>query len=333
MPSIMRQRGYRCALVGKPGVHDRPTRPSNTFAWDAEIDHTDQVIPGAEGNEKAAGKHRVMNYEAAMRFMTQSDQPFLLFVAASLPHAPSLTRIENGLEGYAANNWTCDAQFGRFLTILEEAGKENDTLVIYVSDNGSNTDRSKYTLYEAGVNVPMIIRWPGHVAPGSVCEQLVDFTDVMPTLLEIIGANNAASSSSAMPMDGKSLLPLFTDADKPLREDVFLSFTGLGVQDIEEPYPIRAVVQPRYKLIHNLNHEVTPHKGRGVKKCPEFELYDLSKDPEELNNLALSAVHAKLLESMKTRLREWSHSVGDRGMETEYEAIAMFPELKKLNLP
>lgn len=333
MPSILRSLGYRSALVGKAGVHNRPTRPSNTFVWDVEIDHTDQIIFGAEGDEKASKKHRVMNYDAVKQFITVGDQPFLLFVAASLPHAPGLTKIENGLEGYAANNWTCDAQFGRFLTMLKDAGKEDNTLVIYVSDNGSNTDRSKYTLYEAGVNVPMIVRWPRHVAPGSVCEQLVDFTDVMPTLLEIIGVERAVESDSAMPMDGKSLLPLFADPSQPLRADVFLSFTGLGVHDIVEPYPIRAVVTQRYKLIHNLNFQVTPHKGRGVKKCPEFELYDLSDDPEELHNLAHSAAHAESLQTLKQRLREWSQHVGDQGMQTEYEAIAMFPELQELKRP
>lgn len=333
MPSILRQHGYRCALVGKAGVHDRPTRPSNTFVWDREIDHTEEIIAGAESDEKASGKHRVMNYGAAMDFITESEQPFLLFVASSLPHSPGLTRIENGLEDYAANNWTADAQFGRFLAMLQESGKESHTLVIYVSDNGSNTDRSKYTLYEPGVNVPMIVRWPEHVPPGSVCDQLVDFTDVMPTLLEIVGASHETQVLSAETMDGKSLLPLLGNLNSPLRQDLFLSFTGLGVHDIVEPYPIRAIVQQRYKLIHNLNYQVTPHKGRGVKKSPEFELYDLLNDPEELNNLALSEANAQRVESMRARLQEWSRNVGDKGMETEYEAVAMFPELKELNLP
>jgi len=320
MPGIMRELGYRSALVGKTGVHKRPTRPTNTFSWDKEFPLTSETIKGAEWSEKASGKHKEMDYAGIEEFILEDGKPFCLFVASSLPHGPGLSKIENGMEGYPANNWTADYQLGLYMKMLEKAGKENNTVVIFVSDNGSNTSRSKYTLYEPGVHIPMIIRWPGKVQPGSVTDALVDFTDVMPTLMELAG------SSPSEEMDGRSLLPLMNGEDVLLHDDLYLSFTCLGVNDIYEPYPIRAVVTEKYKLIRYLNHEIDPPKGSEVLKVPEYELFDLSKDPSELVNLYEDKAYTAIRADMENRLHIWTLEVGDRGMETEYEAVEMFPD-------
>lgn len=320
MPGIMRELGYRSAIVGKHGVHVRPTRPNNTFVWDEEFPLTDVTIKGAEWNKDAAKKHREMDYAGVKEFISDCNEPFCLFVASSLPHGPLLTKIENGLEGYPANNWTMDYQFGKCLQMLEETGQADNTVVIFVSDNGSNTERSKYTLYEPGVHVPMIIRWPGHVQPKTVTNALVDFTDIMPTLIEL------ASGKPDLEMDGVSLVPLLNGENARLHDDLYLSFTCLGVNGVFDPYPIRAVVTDQYKLIHFLNHEIEPPKGNGVGKSPEFELFDLMNDPMESVNLAGDVKYAEIMEDMQKRLELWSLKVGDKGMETEFEAVDMFPE-------
>ncbi len=320
MPGIMRKLGYRSAIVGKHGVHIRPTRPNNTFVWDETFPLTDTTIKGAEWSEKASHKHREMDFKGIKEFLEPDSLPFCLFVASSLPHGPLLTAIENGLEGYPANNWWMDWQFGKCLQMLEEVGQADNTVVIFVSDNGSNTERSKYTLYEPGVHIPMIIRWPGHVPPGTVTDALVDFTDIMPTLMELAGTEPSRE------MDGKSLVPLLEGEEVRLHDDRYLSFTCLGVNDIFDPYPIRGVVTERYKLIQYLNHEIDPPRGRGVGRRPEWELYDLANDPAESVNLAYDEKFREVREDMMKRLESWTVQVGDRGMETEYEAIDMFPE-------
>lgn len=323
MPGIMKNLGYRCALVGKEGVHQRPSRPTNTFVWDALFPHKGTPIQGATWGEKVAKKHRDMDYEGVKKFIFDNGNPFCLFVASSLPHSPGLSKIDNGMEGYPANNWTTDLQFWRFLKMLDEAGKKENTIVIYVSDNGSNTSKSKYTLYEPGVNVPMIIRWPGHVKANTVSLQLVDFTDIMPTIMEIAG------ESAEKNMDGKSLIPILDGKDAPIREDLFLSFTCLGVNEIYDPFPIRSVVTERYKLIHNLNYTIEHPKGENfVKSAIEFELYDLQIDPKESHNLAGEIKYKSIQEDMISRLNSWQTKVGDKGMETELEALEIFPELK-----
>jgi len=320
MPTIMSELGYQTGIVGKHGVHDIPTRPTNTFHWDVELPHTKESIEGTEWSDKAMKKHRVMDYDGIREFIKGSSQPFCLFVASSLPHGPLLTKIENGMEGYPANNWKTDWQLGQYMEILTEAGKDTNTLVIFVSDNGSNTPRSKYTLFEPGVHIPMIAWWPGHIKAGGVSDALVDFTDVMPTIMELAGGNAHED------MDGRSLVPLLQGSKKEIREDLFLSFTCLGVNDVYDPYPIRAVVAGRYKFIHYLNHEIEPPRGNGVSKSPEFLLFDLFDDPGEAHNLADDPAMADVRKDMEARLKAWQAEVGDRGMATEYEAVAMFPD-------
>lgn len=323
MPGIMREYGYRSALVGKEGVHKKPTRPTNTFLWDAEFPHTKEIVKGAEYSAKAANKHKVMDYKAIKQFMESDDpRPYCLFVASSLPHGPMLSKIDNGLEGYAANNWSTDQQFEWYMDVLEKSGKKDNTIIIYVSDHGANTARSKFTLYEPGVHIPMIISWPGKINQNSVCNALVDFTDVMPTLMAINGAEPLKE------MDGKNMLPLFEGKKTEIHEDIFLSFTELGVNDIFEPYPIRGVVTKQYKLLHYLNHKIEPPKGSDVGKTDEYQLFDLLNDPEERKNIFYDSQFQNVKKDMLERLGKWQEVVGDKGMETEYEAIEMFPKIK-----
>ncbi len=320
MPSIMRDLGYRSALVGKHGVHERPTRPTNTFVWDKELPHTRVSIAGTEWSEKAMNKHLVIDWAGIEEFLQPDSLPFCLFVASTLPHGPYLSETDNGMEGYRANNWKSDWQFGETMRLLEESGNQKNTVVIFVSDNGSNTDRSKYTLFEPGINVPMIISWPGHIAPNTRTDALADFTDVLPTLMELTGGKVSAD------MDGKSLVPLMQGKNIEVHEDLYLSHTMLGVNDVYLPYPIRGVVTKQFKFIHYLNHEIDPPRGNGVGKSPEYLLFDLDNDPGESVNLALDEAYLEVRQEMQKRLDAWTLEVGDKGMETEYEAVDMFPD-------
>jgi arylsulfatase A-like enzyme len=135
-----------------------------------------------------------------------------------------------------------------------------------------------------------------------------------------------AGAEPSREMDGKSLVPLLEGEEVRLHDDRYLSFTCLGVNDIFDPYPIRGVVTERYKLIQYLNYEIDPPRGRGVGRRPEWELYDLANDPAESVNLAYNEKFMEIREDMMKRLEFWTVQVGDRGMETEYEAIDMFPE-------
>jgi uncharacterized sulfatase len=321
MPAIMKEFGYRTGLVGKDGVHKKPTRPTNTFKWDEKFPMTDKTIEGAHWGDKVADKHREMDYDKINKFIAESDDPFCLFVAASLPHSPELNEIENGLKGYPANNWKADWQFGKYMQMLEDNNKDDNTLVIFVSDNGANIDSSKYTLFEPGVHIPMIAWWPGKIEPNTTTDALVDFTDVMPTIMELAGGTPNDD------MDGVSLLPILEGTQAEVRDDIFLSFTCLGVNDVENPYPIRAVISGDYKLIHYLNYQIIHPKGKeGYDKNPEYQLFNLQVDPRERNNLYDDESYAGVRKRMHKVLDKWTREVGDRGMGTEYEAVPMFSD-------
>jgi hypothetical protein len=130
-------------------------------------------------------------------------------------------------------------------------------------------------------------------------------------------------------MDGVSLQPLLLGRETPLREDLFLSFTCLGVNDVYDPYPVRAVVSEQYKLIHYLNDTIDPPRGSEASRAPEFELFDLKNDPGETRNLARDPSCGEIMKHMKSRMEYWKTKVGDAGMATEYEAVAMFPDRLK----
>jgi len=122
-------------------------------------------------------------------------------------------------------------------------------------------------------------------------------------------------------------MPLLKGDEIALCEDLFLSYTSLGVKEIFTPYPIRSVVTERYKLIHNINYRVGNPKGKSKQKTStEFELYYLQNDPQEDNNLAGKIEFKKIQADLLNRLKKWQESVGDQGMDTELEAVDMFPE-------
>jgi arylsulfatase A-like enzyme len=192
--------------------------------------------------------------------------------------------------GYAAMISDLDEHVGAILKTLDELGLADNTLIIFSSDNGPTHDRKsafkdlpmggvggadlaffestaglrgrKGSVYEGGIRVPMIARWPGRIAPNSTCDHPSAFYDVMPTLAEVTGA------TAPVDTDGLSFLPALLD--KPQKEHPHLvwEFHGYGGQ--------QAVMFGEWKAIRN-------NIRRGNRK---FELYHLAKDRNEERDVA-----------------------------------------------
>src|SRR5690606_23440225 len=137
-----------------------------------------------------------------------------------------------------------------------------DTLFIFTSDQGAEFPRSKWTCYDAGLQVPFVARWPGHITPGE-SGALVSLVDFTPTLMEIAGGTPPAE------LDGRSFKRVLLEGAMSHRDFIFASHTGDGTMN---EYPIRAARDGRYKLILNLNpeREWTTHFTK-VKLGPPFE--------------------------------------------------------------
>ncbi len=220
--------------------------------------------------------------DRASAFITESaskTEPFLLYLPLTTPHTPLAVNAEwkgkSGLNNAAADLiMETDAAVGRVLAALEASGAAKDTLVLFTSDNGfasyvgvkdlekqghysSGPLRDyKTSVYEGGHRVPFIVRWPGQVRAGSVCDGLVHQADVIATLAEILGERLPAGAAE----DSFSLMPLLKGGSEAVRPHA-VSCASSGVPGLRVG-SLKYVAKP------------TP------------ELYDLSADIGEKNNLA-----------------------------------------------
>lgn len=235
------------------------------------------------------------------------------------------TRTE--LAAYYDRIWRLDKTVGGILKVLDERGLANDTLVIYTADNGMPFPFAKTTLYEAGLNLPMIARWPGVTAAGASSKAFVGLIDLLPTALDVFDI------SSDIAFDGRSLLPLLRGEKDAQREFVIGEHTE---HLVGKPTPARSIRTERFKYIENfapeaefennvLDHSDTwkswiraartdpalQKRMRTLITRPPDELFDLDADPWELVNLASDARFAEQRDALHKRLHEWMRDTKD----------------------
>ena len=161
-----------------------------------------------------------------------------------------------------------DDQIGRVLTYLKQSGLDQNTIVIYSSDqgfyNGEHGWYDKRWMYEESLRNPFIIKWPGVIKPGTTSDALIQNIDYAPTLLECAGLNVPAD------VQGDSFKTILQgDTPKHWRQSILYTYYGLGAHAVKTHYGVRT---QRYKLIH-------------FPETDEWELYDIQSDPAEMHNL------------------------------------------------
>lgn len=223
--------------------------------------------------------------DKAIEFTKGQTKPFLLYVAYHAVHSPFDPKPEtlkqnNGNE-YAATIHTLDANIGRLAAALPQ-----DTMIIFTSDNGG-TRRTvaplrggKGTLYEGGLLVPTFACGPG-IKAGQTFDVPISTIDLFPTLLELAGVPMHGN----LPMDGKSLIPLWSGGTLK-RETLFWHFPCY----IGQGGPTSAMRRGDYKLLE-------------LFETGSIELYDLASDPEEKHDL--SEKKSKLAKELHTELMQW----------------------------
>jgi arylsulfatase A-like enzyme len=208
-----------------------------------------------------------------------------------------------------------DGCIGRILESLRQAGILDETLVVFTSDHGIAFPRAKGTLYDAGIQTPLLMRWPaGGMIGGRVYSELVSNVDILPTLLEL------ASTSVPSNVQGQSLAPLMSRGSYTPRDAVFAEKTFHNEYD-----PLRCIRTSRHKLIARFEPsnrlEVPADIMRGpvyvemieqvVQPGMPFELYDLETDPLERETLVARAETAELETDLKARLAAWMRETDD----------------------
>jgi arylsulfatase A-like enzyme len=200
------------------------------------------------------------------------------------------------MKDYYATIVGADENVGRVLETLTSMGKLDDTLVLHTGDNGFFLGEwqrfDKRFMHEVSIRVPMLVRYPKLIKPGSVSDRMVLNLDIAPTLLDLAGVPIPKE------MQGRSWVPLFKDAKAEFRKDWLYEY--YEYPDSHKVRPHRGVRTEQWKLIHY------------YQEPEEFELYDLEKDPWEKENLYGKAEHAEHAKQLKQRLEELRKETGDR---------------------
>ncbi len=255
------------------------------------------------------------------------------------PYMVDTPETRKSYADYLAEISFFDSEVGMILEALKKHQLENNTLVMVVSEQGNSFPFAKWSCYDSGLQSAMVVRWPGKVKPKSETSAMVEYVDICPTLV-------AAAGSKLNPdFDGKSMLPILFGQTDQLKTHVYGLQTTRGIFNGPHHYPIRSVRDEQFKLIwnldpdakfHNLINKTTwfqsweksaenhAHAKAMVKRFrsrPEFELYDISKDPFEMSNLAADPKYAAIVDKLKTNLKNWMKSQGDQGLETELRAF------------
>jgi arylsulfatase A len=257
------------------------------------------------GNEKtlAVENHSDQNglttryTERAVKFVSShKDRPFFLYLPHSMVHVPlgvsDKFRGKSGRGLFSDVMMEVDWSIGRVLAELSRLGLQDDTIVVFASDNGPWLNfgnhagsagplrEGKGTMWEGGCRVPCIVRWPGHVPAGAVCNKMAATIDVLPTFAEI-----ASAPLPARPIDGVSILPLWRGARDANPRTSYWLYYGQTLTGVREG---------KWKL--QLPHESRTYEGyppgrdgipgkTGSKEL-ELALYDLEADIGEQTNLA-----------------------------------------------
>jgi len=267
---------------------------------------------------------------------THRTDPARVAVPAYYPDVPV---VREDLARHYDNIAAMDALVGEALAALDREGLADETVVIFTTDHGDGLPRAKRWLYDSGIRVPLIVRWPGHVEPGTVSDELVSAVDLAPTILALAGVPIPPH------MEGRVLLG---PERKASPEVVYAARDRMD----EAADTVRAVRDPRFKYIRNLHPEAPYqlpnsfgaqmptwqemkrlHAAGALAGAPALwfrpgrppeELYDTRADPAEVHDLSADPRHAADLLRLRAALDARLAEAKDLGLLPEAELRQRF---------
>lgn len=343
LPTYLKALGYETYHFGKS--HFQP--PANFQDWT----HIPSEIRGGPLN--ADLDTGVVEQWLTQRAAAANQKPVCLVICSHSPHVywrqnegydpaqvdlpPTFadtpqTRAER--TKYYSDITFADRQLGEVYTLCKKHLATN-TLFLYTSDNGAQWPFAKWSLYDAGIHMPFLATWPGVIQPNTRTDALISFCDILPTFLELAGGKAPSN------LDGRSFAAVLRGKSRRHRDEIYAAHSGDGNMNV---FPLRAVRTARFKYILNLHPEFQytthidkagPNDGRiyfdswakqataGDAKAavvvkryhehPPEELYDVTADPHEQQNLAADPSHARTLQQLREKVRAWMKDQGDEG--------------------
>lgn len=352
---VLREHDYQLGVLSKV---DHST-PKESFEWDFVYTH----------QQLGFGRNPELYYRRAHEFFDlakETGKPFYFMVNSDDPHRPffvpgqkldrgmarpsriynpeeidvpgflpDLPDVRKELSYYYNSTKRLDDTFGKVMQALEESGNKENTLVIFMSDNGIAVPFAKCDNYHASNRTPWIVRWPGVVKKGTVNdEHLISGVDYYPTILDALGIKTDAR------LDGKSRLPLYKGESQ--KNDAIV-FTQIDNKAGGQAAPMRSTASPMrgvqtldYIYIFNpwvFTNVIYYNNNEGItmqamekaaksdikirnrveffRKRPLEEFYDLKKDPNCLNNLISDPEYSRDIQQKRKELKEWMKNYDD----------------------
>ncbi|PPL01776.1 sulfatase family protein [Parapedobacter indicus] len=354
---VLKENGYFCGILSKV----EHSSPRSDTPWDFIAD-MEALGMGRDKERYRTEMKKIINQSRA------NGKPFYLMLNSNDPHRPfsgsdqekkawpdihlappsksykpeevsvpdflpDLPEIRLELAEYYSSVKRLDDLVGVVLDVLDSEGLDENTMVMFLSDNGMAFPFSKTNCYLNSTKTPWIVRWPGHVPSGSVDEEhFISGIDFFPTILE------AGNMPIPEGIDGISFLSVLEGNEQPGRSQVFTQFYETSAK---KKYPMRCIQNKRYGYIYNFwadgenafrnesqsgrtwsAMKVAGEERPDIKQRIQFfsyrtreELYDLEKDPDALNNLIGNPEYADMAAEMKGELIQWMEENEDPEVE------------------
>jgi N-sulfoglucosamine sulfohydrolase len=301
--------GFETHLFGAQHVGQHPER----LGFD-QMHPTEAVEQVLASKPRERRMYLEINFDETHRpYPPPGPIPRDLVIPGYLPDGPEAVEEMTALQTAITQ---MDEAVGRVLAALAKTGRADSALVVFTTDHGLAMPRAKCTLYDPGLEVALIVCWPGGgIGSGVVRSELVSNIDVLPTLLE------AAAASLPDGIQGRSLLPLLRGAAYEPRNAIFAEKTFHSYYD-----PMRCVRTGRHKYIRNFETGFAVEVPADIQQGPIFradpsrystdrpnvvELYDLEADPLEENNVAGSPSLKVIEDDLSAQLWNWMQATDD----------------------
>ena len=348
----LKAQDYSVALTGK----NHSTKPESIFPF--------EFIKGFQPD--CVSPNDAYQLDDVRAYITRKNaDPFCLFIMSINPHVPWVSGDASEFDPekvilpphmvdtkevrvqyckYLAEIRRLDNQVGDIRALLKETGQDENTIFIFLGEQGPQFPGGKWTLYDNGQKSSMIVKWSGKVKPDVITNAIVQYEDITPTLVDIAGGKPVKG------LDGRSFLNVLTGKSKSHRSEAFGIYNNIPEGT---PYPMRSVRDSHYKLVMNLlpderyyikymmnpetknsywntwvaKAETSPEAKTLVDRIttrPALEFYDLQKDPYELNNIAKDKKYGKLILAYESKLKNWMKQQGDAGASVDH----VYPKVK-----
>jgi arylsulfatase A-like enzyme len=256
------------------------------------------------------------------------------------PYYPDTPLVREELARMYDNIADMDGQVGEILKQLDEDGLAGNTIVFYWSDHGDGVPRAKRSLYDSGLRVPLMIRVPPQLgklaAPGIVRNDLVSFVDLAPTVLALAGIDvpahmqgrvlvgPAAGPPPAYVFGARDRMDAEYDMMRSARDSRFLYIRNFSP---ELPYAGHIIYRNQSAIMQEWLRLQAESALQGPPALwmrnsrPAEELFDVQRDPHQIENIAKDPVHRATLEKMRDAVTDWMRRIGDQGLINEAEMI------------